>query len=239
MAFAEKILWVVNYENLGHLLTQVVTIGATGVAIRTDNDIRTALPLFHVRDIKVFGWRWPSAARAAAMAEAAHAAGLLAQGMDGYYVDPEGAPGEAYDWDLPGLDQVAVEFCQAVTAAGPGKPFGVTSHFRARAIHPHLPWAAFFTHATVLLPQAYWRVDDGPVHHGRPDENYAMAINAWTQAGGAPGRIVPMAGEIAHATPAEINLYAQTAQTHGVTSLHFYTDEAAVPGPIWQAIGAL
>jgi len=132
----EKILWVVNYESVDHFLALAVAIG---VAIRTDNDIRATLPLFHARDIKIFGWRWPFADRAAALAEAAHAASLLALGMDGYYLGTEGAPGEAYEWDQPGLDQVAAEFCQAVTVAGPGKPFGVTSHFRARAIHPHLP----------------------------------------------------------------------------------------------------
>ena len=88
----EKILWVVNYDQLSAFLTQAVAIGATGVAIRTDNDIAGAIPRFHQKGIKVFGWRWPSAMRDAAMKEANKVVGLYQQGMDGYYVDSPESP---------------------------------------------------------------------------------------------------------------------------------------------------
>src|SRR5262249_31836168 len=83
-----------------------VAIGATAVAIRTDNDLLTAIPAFHHKGLKVYGWRWPSAQRDGAMKEADHAASLLSKGLDGYIADPEGAPGKPFDWDRRGLDHL-------------------------------------------------------------------------------------------------------------------------------------
>lgn len=75
--------------------------------------------------------------------------------MDGYYVDPEGVPGKPYEWDQPGLAAVADRFCRTVSQAAAGKPFGVTSDYRADSIYPSLPSQTFFTYVTKLLPQAY------------------------------------------------------------------------------------
>ena len=41
------------------------------------------------KKISVFGWRWPSAKRDAAMKEADKVVNLLSTGMDGYYLDPD------------------------------------------------------------------------------------------------------------------------------------------------------
>lgn len=234
----EKCLWVVNYPKLSDFVTRAVAIGATSVAIRSDNNLPAAITAFAAQNIAVYGWRWPSAQPALAMAEANRVAALLQQGLAGYYVDPEGDPGKPWDWNLPGLDDLATQFCQTITQAAPGKPFGVTSHYKAADIFPDLPWAAFFANASVLLPQAYWRVDGGVVGHGSPAQNYNVALDRWQAAGADQDLSVPMAGEIAHATAAEIATYAATASTKGRSALHFYTYESDVDPAVWQAIGA-
>ncbi len=232
----EKVLWVVNYDMLDGFAKKAAAVGATAVAIRTDNDISKAIPVFKAKNIKVYGWRWPSAKVDAAMKEAAKAVGLLAEGMDGYYVDPEGEPGKPYDWDLKGLDKLAEDFCKKITSAAPGKTFGTTSHYRGNKVFARLPWQSFFKYSTVLLPQAYWRVDGGVVGHGIPKDNYDQSIQFWTTTGGAKEKIVPMAGELAHVTAAEINQYVSAAKAQGVSELHFYTHQDSVKDSVWNAI---
>lgn len=95
----EKVLWVVNYDELKWFVGRAKYVKATAVAIRTDNDLLKAIPAFKDEGIKVYGWRWPSAKRDAAMKEAAKVADLLAKGLDGYFVDPEGDTGKPWDWN--------------------------------------------------------------------------------------------------------------------------------------------
>lgn len=68
----EKVLWVVNYESLEWFIGRAAYVKASSVAIRTDNDLVKAIPAFHDKGIKVYGWRWPSAKRDAAMREASN-----------------------------------------------------------------------------------------------------------------------------------------------------------------------
>jgi hypothetical protein len=232
----EKILWVVNYDDVKKFASAANKVGATGVAIRTDNNLRRAIEVFHPIGIKVFGWRWPSAKRDAAMHEAEKAAAAFAYGMDGYFVDPEGEPGTTYDWNQHGLDTLAREFCTTVSSASEGRIFGVTSHYRAKDIFPHLPWREFFLHANVLIPQAYWRVAQGTVCHGDPTENYDKSLDFWATAGGMRSRIAPMAGEIALAKSSEILEYVEAAKAHNAHALHFYTYNEHVPPSVWNSI---
>ena len=232
----EKVLWVVNYNSVHQFISRAVAANATAVAIRTDNNMPEAIDAAHAAGLKIYGWRWPWAQPVRAMAEADRAASFLNQGMDGYYVDPEGKPGQPYDWDQPGLAQLANAFCVRVKEAAGTKPLGVTSHYRAAVTYPNLPWAAFFEHADVLLPQAYWRVADGPVGHGDPTENYNRSIQAWVQAGGDEARIQPMAGELRRVTGSEITEYATAAQNAGIQSLHFYTEEPGISAGVWDAV---
>lgn len=237
MPAQDKVLWVVNYDRLETFLEKALDIGANGVAIRTDNDVARAIPRFHDHGIKVFGWRWPSAKRDPAMREAAKVVDLLGHGLDGYFVDPEGARGKPYDWDLDGLEQLADDFCSAITAAAPGKPFGTTSHYRAKKVYPRLPWQTFFSHSTILLPQAYWRSDQGTIGGGVPENNYRVALEFWTQAGGDRAKIVPMAGELGQATADEIDAHVREAGANHIDTLHFYTFEDDIHASVWDAIG--
>lgn len=234
----EKVLWVVNYDDLGEFVEIATEIGATSVAIRTDNDISKAMAAFKTKNIKVIGWRWPSAKIDAAMKEADKAVTLFKAGLDGYYVDPEGDAGKPWNWDQKGLESLATQFCVKVAAAAntKGKPFGVTSHYRGKSTFGKLPWKEFFDKATVLLPQAYWRSDAGTIGHGIPKDNYDRSIEFWKNTGGDPAQIVPMAGELAHATAAEINQYVAAAKSHNIEQLHFYCAEDGVKAAVWQAI---
>ena len=234
-----KTLWVVNYNDVNEFLDKALAVGVTSVAIRTDNDLKKAISVFHSKGIEVFGWRWPSAKKDPAMNEANKVIGLFNNGLDGYYVDPERAPGQPYDWDQQGLSDLATAFCEAIVSSpgAKGKPFGVTSHYRAKQVFPNLPWAAFFKVATVLLPQAYWRTDGGTIGHGDPGDNYDRSIQAWSTAPGASGKkIVPMAGELAHSNAAEIAEYAAAAKASNIDALHFYAYSDSVAEPVWDAV---
>lgn len=233
----EKVLWVVSYNSLSQFISRAVAANVTAVAIRTSNNMPQAIDAAHAANLKIYGWRWPSANPGPAMAEANRAASFLDQGMDGYFVDPEGADeGQPNDWDKPGLEQLATDFCVRVKDAAGTKPLGVTSHYRAAEIFPQLPWEEFFQHADVLLPQAYWRVAEGPVGHADPTENYNRSIHAWVQAGGVQARIQPMAGELRRVTGPEITEYATAAQNAGIQSLHYYTDEPGISAAVWDAV---
>ncbi len=233
---AEKILWVVRYDSLSDFVQKAVDVGVTGVAIRTDNDLNAAIAAFRPKNIKVYGWRWPSAQPVACMAEAQRVVALLGAGLDGFFVDPEGAPGKPYDWDQNGLAGLATQFCQAITSAAPNKPFGTTSHYRAKSVFPNLPWAAFFRFSTVLLPQSYWRSSDGVIGHGNPAENYQVGLTSWANAGGDPAKIVPMGGELKSSHASDIGAYVGAAQAHNIGDLHFYTYEDGVSDSVWDAV---
>lgn len=236
MAGREKILWAVNYDRLADFLDTAAQVGATGVAIRTDNDVRKAVADGHARGLKVYGWRWPASLHDPAMNEAAKVVDLLGRGLDGYFVDPEPHRKASLNWDRAGLADLAEEFCRTIRQAAPDRPFGTTSHYLAKRVAPRLPWAAFFRYSTVLLPQAYWRSTEGVIGHGDPKDNYTRSIDAWTSAGGNRRQIVPMAGELGVSTAAEITAYASAAATAGVTALHFYTCEASVRDAVWRAV---
>lgn len=233
---AEKILWVVDYNSLSQFIQRAVAAKVTAVAVRTSNNMPDAIAAAHAANLKIYGWRWPSATPAGAMAEANRAATFLTQGMDGYFADPEGEQGQPFDWNQPGLANLANEFCTTIKSAAPTKPLGVTSHYRANQIFPNLPWAAFFQHADVLLPQAYWRVAQGPVHHANPVENFRDSIQAWIAAGGVKEKIQPMAGELRRVSGGEIGQYVDEARSQGISTLHFYTDEPGIDPGVMAAI---
>jgi Bacterial SH3 domain len=238
----EKVLWVVNYPTTGTpfgldwFVERAVFIGATAVAIRTDNDLEAAIAAFHPLGIKVYGWRWPSAERVRALEEANRVVNLYARGLDGYYVDPEGDKGKHYDWDRLNLAPIADEFCKIITTAAPNKPFGTTSHFRGKKVHSKLPWETFFQYSTLLLPQAYWKSADGLIFGGDPKKNYDISLDEWSVIGASKDKIVPMAGELAFSTVKNINDYVEEAIKQGKNELHFYTATKNVSDAVWNAV---
>lgn len=233
---AEKILWVVNYNDLSNFVNKALAVRASGVAIRTDCNLDIAIPEFHKHGINVYGWRWPSAKKDAAMQEAYKAAKLLSNGMDGYFVDPEGAKGKPWDWDLSGLDSLADEFCDTIKSSAKNKPFGITSHYLAKKAYPRLPWASFFKYADVFLPQAYWRTEKGVIGHGIPDDNFRVSKSFWANAGAPLEKIFPMAGELGFTKASEISLYSQEAHRQQKPITNFYAYNENVSPAVWDAV---
>jgi hypothetical protein len=236
MPTTEKVLWVVNYNTVAEFVKQAKAAKVTAVAIRTDNDVKTAIEKFHDQGIKVYGWRWPSAKRDPALREAEKVVQLLGNGLDGYYVDPEGDKGKPWNWDQSGLEGLADEFSKRITSADSTKPFGITSHYLGQKVYGKLPWTSFFKYATIFLPQAYWRSEEGAIGHGKPRGNYKDSLATWQDTGAPAENIVPMAGEIAHATAAEIDEYAAVATDSHIPSLHFYASEDGIGKDVWKAI---
>jgi Bacterial SH3 domain len=242
----EKILWVVEYDDLDWFVEKAIQTKATGVAIRTSNDnFEQAISAFHSKGIKVFGWRWPLARKnddntnrkLGTLDEAARVVRLIDRGLDGYYVDPEcEKQTDSNCWDKVGLEDLATEFCKTITDKLAGKPFGVTSHYRGDATFPKLPWASFFEFATVFLPQAYWKASFGTIGTGKPADNYRSSITRWEATGAPRAKIVPMAGELAFSTASQIEEYAAEAKRQGVNSLHFYTATKTVKSEVWDAV---
>lgn len=233
----QKFLWLVQYASIANVIQQATAAGVTTLVVRTDNDLLKAINLGHAAGLQVMGWRWPSALSDSAMNEANIVANLFTAGLDGYVVDPEGEPGKPYNWDLPGLASTANAFCSRIKAAANGKPFGVTSHYLAAAVFPHLPWSTFVGYADMLLPQAYWRATYGVIGHGDPVENYTRSLAAWGKLTSNPGKIVPMAGELGSSTPAEITEYA----THALglnKDRHYYAYQETLTADMWAAIKA-
>jgi hypothetical protein len=239
MPATEKVLWVVNYNDVDDFFAVAKAVGANSVAIRSDNNLKKAIAKFHPAAIKVYGWRWPSSQHDAAMNEADKIANLLRnEDLDGYFADPEGDPGKPWDWDRKGLESLAEDFSATIKQAAGTKRYGVTSHYRAKHTFAKLPWAEFFAHADVLLPQSYWRSTGGVIGHGIPADNYQRGIEAWTDAGGGSIPIVPMAGELGSSKAAEVREYAKAASDHGITELHYYTTEPSVTQAVWDAVKA-
>ena len=236
MPFSQKVLWVVNYDELDRFVDRALACRVTGVAIRTDNNLPKAITAFHDQNIQVFGWRWPSARKDAALKEAAKVASLFGEGLDGYFVDPEGATGQPWDWNQPGLESLALAFCETIKNAAPAKPLGLTSHYRAKDVFPKLPWASFAKHADLFLPQAYWRSTAGTIGHGIPADNYKVSFQFWSKIGAAKEKTIPMAGELGVASAAEIGSYCAQAAAEGVSAVHFYTFEETVKASVWAAI---
>jgi len=193
--------------------------------------------------MKIWGWRYPPIDRDRAIEQAREVVGLLRLGLDGFIVDPEGSDSNYDDWNRHDLASLALDYCRTIRDPFPAAFFGVTSDHRAGRVYPLLPWSTFIGQSDKVFPQAYWRMqtDSGPekVGTGEPAQNYDIAFNSWKAVGAAEGIVIPMAGEIALAKPAEIAAYAAAAHDHGVTELHFYAMNDEVDDAVWRAIAAL
>jgi hypothetical protein len=244
----KKMLWIAFHHQPDDLVKTAHYIGAWAVAVRTANPLdRTIIGKYHAAGLKVYGWLFPSVIEGQGQyvsVEAAHVAkDLIPAGLDGYFIDPEGAA-DPRNWDQTGLDQVARGFCKTVLdAVPPGRvfQFGLTSHYRARDTYPNLPWDAFLPSCDLLVPQSYWRYrdDDGTVKDegNGPAANYRQGVTCWARLHGR-GKIIPMAGELGVVNAPDLIIHAQTAAgrdlgtalTDGIeTELYYYTDDLTIP----------
>jgi hypothetical protein len=244
---ANKVLWIVTLDDVDAFVQQAQAVGATKVAIRTRNtNFDESIPAFHDAGIQVLGWRFPPVVHDKAIAQANHVVELMKTGLDGFIVDPEGdASNPGINWDQAGLQGLAQEFCDTIRNPFPDKLFGTTSDHRARRTFPKLPFATFIRNSDKVYPQSYWRMQTNhgpkPVGKGHPRPNYEVGLEAWQEAGAELENIIPIAGEIALATPDEINEYATAASDNNIDELQFYTADADenVPQAVFDAIASV
>jgi hypothetical protein len=179
MAFARKVLWIVNMTTSGDeaaFVDHVDKAGIDTVCIRTSSDrLPDAVGRFHQLGKTVWAWKWPGVMPADtdhhyyAISEAEYVRDkLLPKGLDGYIVDPESdghinsKTGKLMrnDWDQKKLAPVAAQFCKIINDAAPQNfLFGTTSGcaFPAKTGKPDIPWKQFFGGSKALYPQCYWR----------------------------------------------------------------------------------
>jgi hypothetical protein len=252
MGLARKVLWIVNMNTDASeksFAKHALACAADTVCIQTSsNRLPDAISDFKKLGMSVYAWRWPSSIPTRAMAEANMVAKkLIPAGLDGYIADPESDGPGANDWNKPGLEQLAADFC-ATIKGGTGKNFrfGVTSgcSYPAPNMKPHIPWKQFFSASDILLPQCYWRWTSpatgkpGKINGGTPAKAIAKGVPAWkAKSLGKP--VVPMAGEIDVVLPDEIKEYGQAIEASGVMEGHFYADTGDIPVANLAAIQAL
>jgi hypothetical protein len=253
--FDEKILWTVFMRNAAEenkLLQHAQAAGATAVAVRTSNlRIAAAIGRFHAQGIKVYAWRWPACRTGStlphyyAIDQANYVANtLIPAGLDGYFPDIESDnDGGLNDWDRTGLGPLAAQFCTIIRDAAPQNfVLALTSGAGQPHNNPNIPWQQFVQGSDYLLPQTYWRMDtaQGPknINGGTPAAALARGDQHWAPI--AAGRtVVPMLGELAVVTPAEIASYGALLVARGEKRLHVYTDTGGVQAAQLAAIAAL
>lgn len=259
MTLTDKVLWAVSMDTPAeqNMLAQAAhMIRANVVCIRTSSPLlQSSIAMFHGIGIKVYGWRWPAVVQTHsppfyfAMDQANYVARtLIPAGLDGYIVDPESDNDDGVnDWQRTDVNTAALAqaFCATIKAAAAhsGHPFvfGTTSGCTYPTGQPKIPWAQFFSASDRVYPQTYWRArnrhgDPVPINSATPASSMARGLAAYAE---AAKPILPMAGEIDCATPAEIAQYGALLAQHGITEGHFYDFNFRVPPPVLSAIQAL
>jgi hypothetical protein len=226
------------------LVQRATSCGIGAICIRTSaTNFGAVIPALKLNAIEVPGWRYPPTDPQAAHSQALDAAAIVSLGLDGFIVDPEGDNQDSrFDWNQPGLDAIADDYCSTIKRTNPSMPFGTTSHYLAAKPFPRLPWQTFLEHSDAVYPQAYWRAQTqhGPVSIGQgPSANYNASMTAWAGIGSPAGKIIPMAGELGVASPDEMSQYAAAATSKNISELHFYVDDINVDQSVWDAIGRL
>lgn len=245
--FDLKVLWTVSMTTGAaedQLLAHAKAAGCTGVAIRTSNSrLANAIPRFRAEGIKVFAWRWPartpvkSPPNYYAVDQAKFVAStLIPAGLNGFYAEIESdGDGKPTDWDSAEYAPVAREFCKIITDAAPADfTFALTAGCGQPTGNPHIPWAEFAPHITFVMPQTYWRWlspktgKPGNINGGSPAAALEKAENSWPNV--FPGKeFVPIMGELAYVTAAEIADYGERIASKGIKQFHTYTDGNNVP----------
>jgi hypothetical protein len=252
MALTRKVLWIVNMNTDASetsFAKHALACAADTVCIRTSSQrLPDAIQRFKKLGMSVYAWRWPSSVPKRAMAEADFVAGkLIPAGLDGYIADPESDGPGVNDWNKPGLEQLATDFCGTIRkAARNGFVLGITSgcSYPAANMKPHIPWKEFFSASDVLLPQCYWRWTSpttgkpDKINGGTPAKAIAKGVPAW-KAKSLDKPIVPMAGEIDVVLPDEITAYGQALAAGGIKEGHFYADTGDIPVANLAAIQSL
>ena len=241
-----KVLWIVDGDKTW-LLERAKYVDAQAVCIRTTNAwLKGSVQEIKNQGFDVYAWRWPSvdptsnANHHYVDDEVDFVKGLIAEGLDGYIVDPEADDGRDSDnWNDAKWAGLADRFCGAIKSAGRQKNshflFGTTSGCDYPVIKPDIPWSAFLAHSDAVFPQIYWAPNYIKAQRTTPDAAWKIGMTAWSKIvpNGLP--VHPILGEIAVNTPVEIARFGQIMIDHQNTAeVHFYTYEKEMSDPQWK-----
>jgi hypothetical protein len=187
MANMRKVLWIVDGDK-DALLERAKYVGAQAVCIRTTNAwLKGSVQAIKQWGFDVYAWRWPSVDPSSntnhhyVEAEIDFVKGLIAEGLDGYIVDPEADDGRDSDnWNDSSLAPLADHFCGAIKSAGrqknPNFLFGTTSGCDYPVIKPDIPWSTFLAHSDAVFPQIYWAPNFITAKRTTPDAAWKIGI---------------------------------------------------------------
>jgi hypothetical protein len=247
-----KVLWIVDGDKQG-LIERADFVRAQAVCVRTTNRwLRGSIQDIKRRGFDVYAWRWPSVDQAAdtnhhyADSEATFALDLIAEGLDGYIVDPESDDGRASDdWNHERYAGLANSFCNKIKLAGrkrnPSFLFGTTSGCDYPTIKPRIPWAEFLAHSDAVYPQIYWAPNYHKAHRTNPDDAWTIGMSAWRRILPSGMKVVPIMGEIAINQPDEIQRFGELAAANNLAAeIHFYAYSDDMRdgrfAPVWDAL---
>lgn len=245
----KKVLWIVDGDR-DRFIKQALAIGAKAVCVRTTNTwLGDSISDIKKAGLDVYGWRWPAvlkdtnASHHYAMDEARFVVDLIGKGLDGYIVDPEGDTGRSVDyWNDRKYTKLAADMSDMIVTAGKkandGFLFGLTSGCTYPTGFPDIPWHEFVKRSDCLFPQVYWVGDSGIEHGGTPEAAYSRGLKSWKSiAGNTP--IVPIIGQIAKVSAADIRSYKTLVDNPKLSEIHFYSYTLTVPPANWDAMKAL
>jgi hypothetical protein len=250
-----KVLWIVDGDKRG-LLERANFIRAQAVCVRTTNRwLKDSIREIKQRGFDVYAWRWPSVDPKSdskhhyAESEAAFVLDLIAEGLDGYIVDPEADDDRASDnWNNEKYADLANSFCNTIKLAGRRKNplflFGTTSGCDYPTIKPKIPWAEFLAHSDAVYPQIYWAPNYIKAHRTNPDDAWTIGMAAWRRIVPSGMKVAPIMGEIGINKPAEILRFGEIAAASNLAGeIHFYTYDSSLRGPkfasTWDALRTL
>jgi hypothetical protein len=245
-----KVLWLVDGDP-DTFLKHAKYIGASAVAIRTSNAwLKDSIGKFHGANMAVYGWRWPNVQESASQLYAPNQADFVANtlipaGLDGYIVDAESdGPGSpANDWANGGVTALAANFCGAIRKAGKAHSdkfiFGTTSGRAYPKSFPTIPWTTFIGASDALYPQYYWQGDGGAEGGGTPLSAFTSGQKIWEKVNPGNKPVIPVIGQIAKVTAADIAAYKKILTDNNLGEVHFYSDTDGVPQANYDAMQAL
>jgi hypothetical protein len=241
-----KILWIVDGDKEG-LLDRANYIRAQAVCVRTTNAwLKSSIQGIKGHGLDVYAWRWPSVDPTSnvnhhyADDEAKFVQDLIAEGLDGYIVDPESDDRRASDdWNDPSLADLANRFCDAIKLKGrqrnPRFLFGTTSGCDYPVLKPQIPWSIFLAHSDAVYPQIYWAPNYIRAKRTTPDAAWNIGMAAWNKIISARMPVHPILGEITVNKPSEIARFSQIMiEQKNAGEVHFYAYDDDMLDAKWK-----
>ncbi len=149
-------------------------------------------------------------------------------GLDGFVINAEA------EYKQPGKSKAAAAYMKRLRQALPDTPLGLSS-YRFPSYHPQLPWKEFLTYCDYNMPQVYW------MNNTNPGAQLKRSVREFE--GMSPFRpIVPTGAAFSEhgwtPTAGEVLEFLQTAQSLNLSSVNFWSWDAARPKlpDLWKVV---